>query len=191
MAGAFSHFPSSGKIWNEALCEDRELAHAQFRPHHTYKGSIQWYHMTQNNFSMKYPHKFSLFSINFTFWQYLKLNVPFNYFPTLNENVHVFEAFVSGQNMFKERATFKNVNVIIIAHKYVDTAVFISFSFLRFSGLSLVLNKEGLWLKRLTFTLSELKGEWQVKSVLIHTSCRSESSNISLVVLDKDSKFPV
>ena len=72
------------------------------------------------------------------------MNVPFNYFPTLNENVHVFEAFVSGQNMFKERATFKNVNVIIIAHKYVDTAVFICFSFLRFSGLSLVLNKEGL-----------------------------------------------
>ena len=72
------------------------------------------------------------------------MNVPFNYFPTLNENAHVFEAFVSGQNMFKERATFKNVNVIIIEHKYVDTAVFISFSFLRFSGLSLVLNKEGL-----------------------------------------------
>ena len=72
------------------------------------------------------------------------MNVPFNYFPTLNENVHVFEAFVSGQNMFKERATFKNVNVIIIEHKYVDTAVFISFSFHRFSGLSLVLNKEGL-----------------------------------------------
>ena len=72
------------------------------------------------------------------------MNVPFNYFPTLNENVHVFEAFVSGQNMFKERATFKNVNVIIIEHKFVTTAVFISFSFLRFSGLSLVLNKEGL-----------------------------------------------
>ena len=112
-----------------------------------------------------------------------------------NQNlyVHVFEAFVSWQNMFEERETLqkcecehqRNAPSIIIEHKYVDTAVFISFSFLRFSGLSLVLNKEGLWLKRLTLTLSKLKGEWQVKSVLIHTSCRSESSNISLVVLDK------
>ena len=35
---------------------------------------------------------------------------------TLNENlyVHVIEAFVSYQNMFKEIATFKNVNVNII-----------------------------------------------------------------------------
>ena len=43
------------------------------------------------------------------------MNVPFNYFPTLNENfyLHVFEAFVSWQNMFEERATFKNVNVNI------------------------------------------------------------------------------
>ena len=29
------------------------------------------------------------------------------------------------------------------------------------------------------------------KAKLIHTSCRSESSNISLVVLDKDEKFPL
>ena len=54
-----------------------------------------------------------------------------------------------------------------------------------FSGLSLVLNKEGCDWQRQTLNLSDLKGEWPVKPDLIHTSCRSESSNISLVVLDK------
>ena len=55
-----------------------------------------------------------------------------------------------------------------------------------FSGLSLV-----LWIKTVcdwtgqTLNLSELKGERPAEPDLIHTSCRSESSNISLVVLDK------
>ena len=56
-----------------------------------------------------------------------------------------------------------------------------------FSGLSLVLNKEVCDWQRQTLNLSELKGERPAKPDLIHTSCRSESSNISLVVLDKDS----
>ena len=55
-----------------------------------------------------------------------------------------------------------------------------------FSGLSLVLNKEVCDWTRQTLNLSELKGERPAKPDLIHTSCRSESSNISLVVLDKD-----
>ena len=58
--------------------------------------------------------------------------------------------------------------------------------FLRFSGLSLVPNKEVCDWQRQTLNLSELKGERPAKPDLIHTSCRSESSNISLVVLDKD-----
>ena len=41
-----------------------------------------------------------------------------------------------------------------------------------------------------TLNLSELKGEQPAKPDLIHTSCRSESSNISLVVLDKDTLCP-
>ena len=41
-----------------------------------------------------------------------------------------------------------------------------------FSGLSLVLNKEGFVTAQSSY-------------FFIHTSCRSESSNISLVVLDK------
>ena len=54
-----------------------------------------------------------------------------------------------------------------------------------FSGLSLVLNKEVCDWTRQTLNLSELIGERPAKPDLIHTSCRSESSNISLVVLDK------
>ena len=54
------------------------------------------------------------------------------------------------------------------------------------SGLSLVLNKEGCDWQRQTLNLSQLKGERPAKPDLIHTSSRSESSNISLVVLDKD-----
>ena len=60
--------------------------------------------------------------------------------------------------------------------------------FQRFSGLSLVLNKEVCDWQRQTLNLSELKGERPAKPDLIHTSCRSESSNISLVVLDKDTE---
>ena len=46
-----------------------------------------------------------------------------------------------------------------------------------------------LWLTWQTLNLSELKGERPAKTDLIHTSCRSESSNISLVVLDNDMEF--
>jgi hypothetical protein len=54
------------------------------------------------------------------------------------------------------------------------------------SGLSLVL-KKGVcdWLTQ-TLNPSELKVSDPSKPEQIHTSCRSESSNISLVVLDKD-----
>ena len=56
-----------------------------------------------------------------------------------------------------------------------------------FSGLSLVLKKEGLWLTKMD-TQPERTLRWAThrRQELIHTSCRSESSNISLVVLDKD-----
>ena len=57
-----------------------------------------------------------------------------------------------------------------------------------FSRLSLALNKDVCdWLRQ-TLNPSELKVSDQSKPELIHTSCRSESSNISLVVLDKDSE---
>jgi hypothetical protein len=53
------------------------------------------------------------------------------------------------------------------------------------SGLSLVLNKEGLWL-----STTDTQPERPARPDLIHTSCRSESSNISLVVLDNFSVCP-
>jgi len=54
------------------------------------------------------------------------------------------------------------------------------------SGLSLALKKQICdWLRQ-TLNPSELKVSDQSKPELIHTSCRSESSNISLVVLDKE-----
>ena len=55
------------------------------------------------------------------------------------------------------------------------------------SGLSLVLKKEGLWLTKMD-TQPERTLRWAThrRQELIHTSCRSESSNISLVVLDKE-----
>ena len=43
---------------------------------------------------------------------------------------------------------------------------------------------------RQTLNVSELKEERPAEPDLIHTSCRSESSNISLVVLDKASLCP-
>ena len=56
----------------------------------------------------------------------------------------------------------------------------------RFSGLSLALQKGVCdWLRQ-TLNPSELKVSDPSKTELIHTSCRSESSNISLVVLDND-----
>ena len=58
-----------------------------------------------------------------------------------------------------------------------------------FSRLSLALNKDVCdWLRQ-TLNPSELKVSDQSKPELIHTSCRSESSNISLVVLDKVSNW--
>ena len=59
--------------------------------------------------------------------------------------------------------------------------------YLLFSGLSLVLKKEGLWLTKMD-TQPERTLRWAThrRQELIHTSCRSESSNISLVVLDKE-----
>ena len=59
MASKFSHFPSSGQIRNEGLCEERESAHAQFRPEHISIGLIQWYFLTQSIFSLKNPHKWT------------------------------------------------------------------------------------------------------------------------------------
>ena len=59
-----------------------------------------------------------------------------------------------------------------------------------FSGLSLVLNKADCDWTRQTLNPSELIGERPAKPELIHTSCRSESSNISLVVLDKATACP-
>ena len=59
-----------------------------------------------------------------------------------------------------------------------------------FSGLSLVLNKAVCDWTRQTLNLSELKGERPAEPDLIHTSCRSESSNISLVVLDNELVYP-
>ena len=65
--------------------------------------------------------------------------------------------------------------------------VICSFSF---SGLSLVLNKEGLWLTKMdTQAERTLSRATHRRQELIHTSCRSESSNISLVVLDNDDGF--
>ena len=56
----------------------------------------------------------------------------------------------------------------------------------RFSGLSLALQKGVCdWLRQ-TLNPSELKVSDPSKTELIHTSCRSESSNISLVVLDNE-----
>ena len=41
LARTISHFPSSGQIRNEALCEERESAHAQLRLKHISIGLIQ------------------------------------------------------------------------------------------------------------------------------------------------------
>ena len=58
-----------------------------------------------------------------------------------------------------------------------------------FKRLSLALHKQGLWLTK-TDTQPERTQRWATmsKPELIHTSCRSESSNNSLVVLDKESE---
>ena len=74
--------------------------------------------------------------------------------------------------------------------RYIHPETWICFVviFHLFSGLSLVLNKDGLWLTRQTLSLSELKGEW--KPSRLDTSCRSESSDTNLVtVLDKDTNM--
>ena len=65
----------------------------------------------------------------------------------------------------------------------------ISFS-LGFSGPSLVLNKEDLWLNKTDTQPERTRGERPAEPDLIHTSCRSESSNISLVVLDNELVYP-
>ena len=58
----------------------------------------------------------------------------------------------------------------------------------KFSGFSLTLKKDVCdWLRQ-TLNPSGLKVSDPSKTELIHTSCRSESSNISLVVLDNDGK---
>ena len=58
-----------------------------------------------------------------------------------------------------------------------------------FSGLSLALKKHVCdWLRQ-TLNPSELKASDPSSSELIHTSCRSESSNISLVVLDNGNTY--
>ena len=69
------------------------------------------------------------------------------------------------------------------------TRHFCSFSLISFlSGLSLALNKEGCdWQDRHSAWANSKASECQAD--LIHTSCRSESSNISLVVLDNDMEF--
>ena len=75
-----------------------------------------------------------------------------------------------------------------------NTAAFARLQFCSylFSGLSLVLKKEGLWLTKMD-TQPERTLRWAThrRQELIHTSCRSESSNISLVVLDKDPISPL
>ena len=60
------------------------------------------------------------------------------------------------------------------------------------SGLSLVLKKEGLWLTKMDAQPERtLMWATHCRQELIHTSCRSESSNISLVILDKDPIRPL
>ena len=71
-----------------------------------------------------------------------------------------------------------------------ENEILCSLNIVYMSGLSLVLLKADCDWTRQTLNLSELNGERPAKPDLIHTSCRSESSNISLVVLDKDPLCP-
>ena len=106
MAGAFSHFPSSGKIWNEDLCEDRELAHAQFRPQQRFNSMIL--HDKKITFILNIHTNFCFFPTILHFdnipkeWMYHSIISLHK--SNQNLYVHVFEAFVSWQNMFEERA---------------------------------------------------------------------------------------
>ena len=152
----FSHFPSSGQLPNEGVSEHRELAHALLRPEHICIGLFQQYFITQSIFPILNPHKQSHFLSFYILAIFLQMESTILSFCSIymQRTCKCFEAFVRWQNVFSTAITKEEQHLQThncTEQKYIyqhftqmETEYFAVLVFLCFSGLSLVLNKEGL-----------------------------------------------
>ena len=122
--------------------------------------------------------------------KFLPLAIQISYFLVSTRNYktdQLLTHFIFLQNSFIKTNSPTIVNKQPSPRQVPTQNMYYFMIYLLFSGLSLVLKKEGLWLTKMD-TQPERTLRWAThrRQELIHTSCRSESSNISLVVLDKD-----
>ena len=134
-------------------------------------------------FNMVWPYTFN--DVKF-----LPLAIPISYFLVSTRNYktdQLLTHFIFLQNSFIKTNSPTIVNKQPSPRQVPTQNMYYFMIYLLFSGLSLVLKKEGLWLTKMD-TQPERTLRWAThrRQELIHTSCRSESSNISLVVLDKE-----